>query len=156
MLVKQHVISADAGQLSILMVGFVVVCLGLIAVVVDITAVHLARSQLLDLADAAALDAADSVQAGAVTTKGLETSLPLTARDVTEQASRFVADAPAPTRLREITVLPATGTTDGRSATVVLQADVRLPLGRWVVAAVTRDDVRVTVQSTARGDLDRG
>ncbi len=51
----------DDGQVTILVIGFVVVVLALIAVVVSATQVHLERTRLAALADLAALDAAEQI-----------------------------------------------------------------------------------------------
>lgn len=51
----------DEGQVMILVIGFVVVALALIAVVVSATQVHLERTRLASLADLASLAAAEQV-----------------------------------------------------------------------------------------------
>lgn len=59
------------GQTSVLIVGFAVVLVMMIAVVVDASAAFLRRQQLNTLADAAALAAADGVQGEQVYLQGL-------------------------------------------------------------------------------------
>lgn len=60
-----------AGQTSLLIVGFAVVTLMMVAVVVDASAAYLQRQGLGALADGAALAAADGVQGEQVYTGGL-------------------------------------------------------------------------------------
>ncbi|MGL5857116.1 MAG: pilus assembly protein TadG-related protein [Angustibacter sp.] len=144
----------DDGQISILVIGYVVVCFGLIAVVVNATAVHLARTQLLDIADGAALDAADTLAGPGLYTSPLRATVPVTDAGVRAEAARYLARVPPPRRVDAIRLGPRTGTDDGRSATVQLSGRVQLPIAAWVV-----DDfaggITVTVQATARGDIDR-
>nr|WP_284287947.1 pilus assembly protein TadG-related protein [Angustibacter aerolatus] len=138
---------ADAGQVTLLVLVYLLIALALITVVVDATAVHLARTQLLDVADGLALDAADAVMTGegGITVDG---TLPLTGDGVRRQARAGLADLPPSTRLDAVAVAVGTGA-DGDSAVVVLRGRVRLPIGGSVVAG-WRDGVVVTVRSTAR------
>ena len=53
----------DDGQVLLLTLVYTLIAFSLIIVVVDATAVHLARTQLLDAADGTALDAADGIDA---------------------------------------------------------------------------------------------
>ncbi|MGH3332477.1 MAG: pilus assembly protein TadG-related protein [Nocardioidaceae bacterium] len=62
----------DAGQTSVLIVGFTVVVMMLVAVVVDASAAYLQRQALDSLADGAALAAADGVQGEQVYLGGLD------------------------------------------------------------------------------------
>lgn len=61
----------EAGQTSLLIVGFFVVAVLLVAVVVDASAAYLRRQELDALADGAALAAADAVREELVYTEGL-------------------------------------------------------------------------------------
>ncbi len=126
-------------------------------VVIDATAVHLARTQLLDAADAAALDAADSIDVVG-TYRAADSSAPagtdparrlvLTDGSVRRQAEAYLAGYEPPTRVDGVTIAPGTGSADGRSATVVLSGRVRLPMAGLVVQAWS-GGVGVTVWSTA-------
>ena len=78
----------EAGQTSLLIVGFAVVLVMLVAVVVDASAVYLRRQGLDNLADGAALAAADGVQGEQVYTGGLGDR----AQIDPEAARRYVAD----------------------------------------------------------------
>jgi hypothetical protein len=62
---------SDRGQASVLIVGFALVGLLMVAVVVDASAAYLRRQGLDNLADAAALAAADGVQGRQVYEGGL-------------------------------------------------------------------------------------
>jgi Putative Flp pilus-assembly TadE/G-like len=54
----------EQGQISLLILGFTVIALMLIIGAVDVTAVQLARTRMLDAADGAALDASDALDNG--------------------------------------------------------------------------------------------
>ena len=139
----------DDGQVTLLVLVYLLISLSFVAVVVDATAVHLARTQLLDAADAAALDAADALDAAVVYSGGVGPDLPLTTDAVRDQAATYLTAYDPPSRLSRIALGPGTGTSDGTSATVELQGVVRLPIAAAAVAAFG-GGIRLTVTSTAR------
>lgn len=142
----------DDGQIALLVLVYALIGLSLVAVVVDATAVHLARTQLLDAADAAALDAADAVDERAVYAAGLATAVPLTSASVRDQAATYLSTYAVPTHLDDVVLGDGTGSSDGASATVELRGRVRLPIAASVVAT-WRGGILVTVTSTARTTL---
>lgn len=143
---------ADDGQVALLVLVYTLISLSLVAVTVDATAVHLARTQLLDAADAAALDASDALDDAAVYRDGVTDDLPLTTASVLEQARTYLSSYDVPTRLDRVELGEGTGSTDGRSATIELSGRVRLPIAASVVAA-WKGGVTVTVTSTARSKV---
>jgi uncharacterized membrane protein len=78
----------EAGQTSLLIVGFTIVVVMMVAVVVDASAAYLRRQGLDSLADGAALAAADGVQGQQVYQGGLGER----ARIDAEAAQAYVAD----------------------------------------------------------------
>lgn len=142
-------VRGDDGQVTLLVLVYLLISLSFVAVVVDASAVHLARTELLDAADAAALDAADALDASVVYGRGLGPDLPLTPEAVRDQAATYLTSYDPPSRLSRITLGPGTGTADGVSATVELQGVVRLPIAASAVSAF-RGGIRLTVSSTAR------
>lgn len=147
----------DDGQILLLTLVYTLIAFSLITVVVDATAVHLARTQLLDAADGAALDAADSIDApGTYGAADAPASAPgeqahhlvLTDASVRDQVEEYLSTYEPPSRLDQVVVEAGTGTRDGQSATVVLTGRVRLPIGGVVVAGWS-DGIDVTVTSTA-------
>jgi hypothetical protein len=152
----------DDGQVLLLTLLFVVVAFSLVVVVVDATAVHLARTQLLDAADAAALDAADSIDVagtyGSADDRSTDarhrapTQLVLTDGSVRRQVDAYLSAYELPTRVDGVSVEAGTGSPDGHSATVVLTGTVRLPLLGAVVQGWA-GGVDVTVRSSARAPV---
>jgi len=127
--------------------------LTLILGVLAATAVQLSRIQLLDAADAAALDAADAVAVESVYREGVSNGVPLTTRTVVAAAGEHLAGRARPARVASWTLLPGTGSPDGRTAVVRLQGQVAVPvIGRGL--EVFGDPVTITVVSRARSDLD--
>jgi len=143
--------SGDDGQISLLTLGYTIVALALVSVVTDATAVHLARTQLLDAADAAALDAADALAAGPAYSGGLGDgdAVPVTDAAVRDQATRYLATYQPPSHLDAVELAAGTGTADGHSATVHLVGLVHLPIAATLVASLG-GPVTISVQSTAR------
>jgi hypothetical protein len=152
----------DDGQVMLLTLVYTLIAFSLIIVVVDATAVHLARTQLLDAADGAALDAADSIDApgtyGAADAPASSPEEPaahhlvLTDASVRDEVAQYLSTYEPPSRLDQVAVVAGTGTSDGESATVVLTGRVRLPIGGVVVAGWS-DGIDVTVTSTARAPV---
>jgi hypothetical protein len=145
---------ADDGQITLLVLVYTLIAFSLVAVVADITAVHLARTQLLDAADAAALDAADALTGATPYSAGLAgEAVPLTDQGVRDQAERYLSTYAPPSRLDRVALTGATGTQDGASATVQLAGRVRLPVAAAVVAGFS-GGITVTVSSTARAVIE--
>lgn len=137
----------------LLILAYTLIAFSLVAVAVDATVVHLARTQLLDAADAAVLDAADALDPSGVYGAGLgQDAVPLTDDAVRSQARTYLSTYTPPSRLDQIVLQQGTGTDDGASATVVLSGRVRLPVAAALVTSLS-DGITVTVRSTARADL---
>jgi uncharacterized membrane protein len=151
---RRGVAGSEDGQILILILGYVIVAVTLVIVAVDITALHLARTQLLDAADAAALDAADAVDPGSVYRAGVPGAVPLTTATVRAAATTYLSTYAPPTRVTDVQLTAATGSPDGQTAVVELVARVKLPLLGPVVQAWS-GGITVTVRSQARADIDR-
>lgn len=146
--------SDDGGQIALLVLVYTLICLSFVAVAVNATAVHLARTQLLDAADAAALDAADAIDERSVYGSGVGSgdSLTVSSSAVRDQAAQYLTAYDPPSRIDRVEIARGTGTGDATSATVVLTGVVRLPVAASVVAA-WNGGIRITVTSTARSAL---
>jgi uncharacterized membrane protein len=143
----------DDGQVTILVIGFVVVALALVAVVVSATAVHLERTRLAALADLAALDAADAISDAAYFgpdgASGVASGVPLSDADVAAAVTGYLVAHPDPAAgWDEVRVLAA-GSPDGRTARVTLRAVVRPAWSAWVLAPFS-DGIAIEASSSAR------
>ena len=141
----------DEGQVSLLLVGYAVVVLALVLVVTEATSVHLARHRLLAVADSAALDAADALDAARFYSLGgagpPDRVVALSDASVRESVAAYLAASREPAALGEVRVADPTGSPDGATAEVSLTASVRLP---FVSAVLSRDAVTVRVTARAR------
>ncbi|WP_241236872.1 pilus assembly protein TadG-related protein [Georgenia faecalis] len=143
----------DAGQITLLAIGFAVLALALILVVASASAVHIERKRLLALADAAVADAADAVDAGAYYGGGGAGApgVPLTDASVEAAALAHLAASPSASRFAGLAVVEPTGSPDGRRAEVTLTAVTRPPLVPWVLSPWS-DGITLRVSASALAD----
>ncbi|MCH8613555.1 pilus assembly protein TadG-related protein [Arsenicicoccus dermatophilus] len=139
----------ERGSISLLSLGFTLVAALLIVVGIDVTAVQLARTQLWDVADAAALDAADRVDEARVYAGGLGREIPITAAGVGATAQQHLGAQSRPADVDRWSLGGATGSPDGRTAVVQVVGHVRLPVVGSVVEAFG-GGMTVVVESRAR------
>lgn len=139
-----------------LILVYVLVVFGMVAVAADAAAVHLQRNRLVSLADAAALDAADALDAERFYRSGAGSAaddgagvVPLSDSTVRESVVSFLVAAQAAGRFEDLTVADPTGSPDGLTVEVTLTARVRLPVPTFVVAAWS-DGIPLAVTSRAR------
>lgn len=134
--------------------AFVAFALVLVTVVVSATGVHLDRKRLLDVADAAALDAADSMSVGAFYEEEPpapqeDAVLVLSDREVRASVEAFLDAHPEMLDdLHGVTIVSAS-TPDGRTAQVQLAGWSRPVLISWVTQ-LWSDGIAVRAQSSAR------
>ena len=141
----------EEGSISLFILGLSVIAMLLITGAVAVTSAHLTRMRLLDLADGAALSAANALDDSAYE-QGIRESLPLSNRSVQERAAAYLGSRPRPGSVSDWRLAPGTGTPDGRTAVVVIVGDARLPM----VGSVLRDlgvSVTIRVESRARSDV---
>jgi hypothetical protein len=134
-----------------LFLGFVVVAILLILGTVAVTSVQLSRMRLLDAADGAALDAADSLDLGAYD-QGLGGAVALSDSTVRGTCVDYLARRPRPASLLDWQVASGTGSPDGETAVVRISGAARVPLVGGLLEAVG-GSVTITVESRARADL---
>lgn len=144
--------SGDSGQVTLLVLGFTLVAAMLIVGTVAVTSVQLSRMRLLDAADGAALDAADSLDESAYG-RGLGQAVPVTDETVRTTAEAYLAERPLPVGMLTWQVASGTGSPDGESAVVRLVGEADLPLVGGVLHGLG-GSVTLTVESTARSDLE--
>ncbi len=138
-----------AGQITVFILGACVLALTLVVGVVNVTAVQLARVRLYDVADAAALDAADEAREVDIYGGGVRGTLPLSDDVVRESAERSLAQVARPEAIGSWRLERAGLGAQVGTAEVVLTGEVVLPLGGGLLAAVA-GPVTLTVTSTAR------
>lgn len=143
---------SDDGQVAVLILGYCLIALVLVLVVASASAVHLERKRLLAVADGAALDAADSFDAGAFYGSGTAPGrgVPVTDASVRASVEEYVGSRGAYADFAAFAVARPTGTPDGQTAEVTLVAVVTPPL----VTSVIQDyaggiPLRVTARARA-------
>ena len=139
----------DDGQITLLVLGYVVLAVVLLLVVATASGVHLERKRLLSLSDAAASDAADAVDLESYYRGdgGLGEGPPLTDAGVRAAVVQHVARARPGD---DVVVGSATRTSDGRTAEVQLATRVPLPVLSALPGLRFRAAVDVVVTSRAR------
>jgi len=143
----------ERGQITLLLLGYLLVVLAVIFTAVSATAVHLSRHRLLAVADAAALDAADALDrqrfyaevGGAGPAPDRVVSL--STASVRSSVQAYLLASPAAGRLGQVAVGDPTGSPDGSTAEVTLVTVTSVPLLSAVTAGWAGG---VTVQVTAR------
>jgi len=144
----------DDGQVLLLVIAYAAVSISLVLVVVSASAVHLERKRLIEVADGAALDAADEVDEGIYFPGGAEPgSVPLSDRSVRAAVDGYLGDRGAYAEFDDLTVAASTGSSDGRTAEVTLYATVQPPLVGWALEAFADG---VVLRATARARVDTG
>ncbi len=116
---------------------------------VDVTAVQLARTRMMDAADGAALDAADSIDLASTYGAGLQAAVPLSDATVVSAAAGYLARQPTPEGVSRWGLAAGTGSPDGRTAVVRLRGAARLPLADPLLRAFG-GSVELNVESHAR------
>jgi uncharacterized membrane protein len=106
----------------LLVLGFTVVLLLLVAVVVDVSAVLLAQRGVASAADGAAVAAAQRLDEASFYARGLHGTVPLDPEGVRATVAEYAASVAPETQLEG-------GTADGRTVVVRAERVVRLPLG---------------------------
>ena len=141
----------EAGSISLLILGLTLIAMLLVAGTVAVTSAHLSRMRLLDLADGAALSAANALDESAYE-QGVGESVPLSDASVQQAAATYLTSRPRPARVTRWRLAPGTGTPDGRTAVVVIVGEAELPM----IGPALRDlgvFVTIRVESRARSDL---
>lgn len=138
--------------MTLLILGFTVVVILLIAGTVAVTSVQLSRMRLLDAADGAALDAADSLDIGAYE-GGLGDAVAVNNATVTATAQQYLAERTRPESMLSWQVAQGTGSPDGQTAVVRMTGRANLPLVGGMLDRFG-GSVTITVESRARADLE--
>ena len=142
----------DDGQIMLLIIFYSVIALALATVVVSASAVHLERKRLLEVADGAALNAADEVDASGYFNEGVEPgSVPLSDSSVRSSVDTYLDDRHAYADFTALAVGAETGTSDGQTARVTLYSTVTPPLIGWAIEAFA-GGITLHATSTARVD----
>jgi hypothetical protein len=142
----------ERGQISLLILGFTVIALMLIIGAVDVTAVQLARTRLLDAADSAALDASDALDTRSAYGGGLTSAIEISGDSVRQSAAEYLSIQPRPHGVSSWVLVDGTGSPDGQTAVIRLRGTADIPIAANVVAAFG-GSVDITVESRARSAL---
>ncbi|MGL5817812.1 MAG: pilus assembly protein TadG-related protein [Phycicoccus sp.] len=142
----------ERGSISLYILGLTMVAIMLITGTVAVTSAQITRMQLLDVADGAALAAANALDRGAYDA-GVGDTVPVSESSVEGRAAAYLGAREPPSRVTEWRLTSATGTPDGETAVVGLAARVRVPL---IGALLDRlgGEITISVESRARADLD--
>lgn len=137
--------------MTLLVTGCMAIAVLLVLGTVVATSAQLARVRLLDVADGAALDAADALDARAYRS-GLGDAVSISGATVWDSAEDYLAVRERPERITWWSIEPGTGTSDGETAVVVVSGQVSLPVVGPLVDAIG-GSVTITVTGAARAGL---
>lgn len=146
----------EDGQVTLLVLGYVLIALALILTAASATAVHLTRHRLMAVADGAALDAADALDRQRFYAElggagpGPNQVVALTTESVRASVVGYLAATPAAVSLGDVGIADPTGTPDGFTAQVTLVTRAHLPLLPAVLGDRGPVEVRVTARARAR------
>ncbi|NKX51544.1 hypothetical protein HER39_13395 [Arthrobacter deserti] len=141
----------ENGQVLVLTIGLVALCLLVAAVVMAASALYVEHKKLLSLADSTALAAADTFTLGDVEDAS---GTPVPALDdagVRRAAQRYLSETGAAARFRSLRLGPATGSPESRTAHVSLTAVVHPPIVNFLLPA----GIPISASSDARSALTR-
>ncbi len=141
----------EEGSISLYLLGLAVIAMVLVAGTVAVTSAHLARMRLLDVADGAALDAANALDASAYQ-RGVGDVVPLSTASVRERAAAYVGALERPPGVQDWRLTSGTGSPDGRTAVVALTGEARLPMVGGVLRGLGVS-ITISVASSARSDI---
>jgi uncharacterized membrane protein len=137
---------AEQGSVLVLMLGFAVVAVLLVAAVTDASALFLTRRSLAGSADGAAIAAVQELDREAFYTGPAGEALPLDPDQVLDAVRVYVSAAQLDERYEGFEVVEVR--TDAESVTVTFRATLRLPfLGAFAGQA---DGVEIEATATAR------
>jgi hypothetical protein len=142
---------AESGQLTVLILGFTLLCLLVAATVAGVSAVHIEHRKLLSAADGAAAAAADSFTLADTASGDRPPAAVLAPERVRGVVATYLARDGASARFDGLGIAAAPGTPDGRTATVTLTATARLP----IVGMVLPHGVPLQATASARARLVR-
>ncbi|WP_446664659.1 pilus assembly protein TadG-related protein [Flexivirga sp. B27] len=142
----------DGGRVVLLIAGLFGILAVLIVGGVNVTALQLARMQVIDAADAAAANAADAADESSLYKHGLGAELSLSDRSVQQAAGSTLAREDVPAHVTGWRVADGTGAQDSRTAVVRVSAVVHPPILGGMVSGMF-GDIHITVQSRARADV---
>ncbi|PRB44297.1 hypothetical protein CQ020_03555 [Arthrobacter sp. MYb23] len=138
----------EEGQITVLVVGFVLLSLLLASVVMAASAVYLEHKKLLSLADGAALAAADSYRVGDIGGSTIPATSLVDERVLAATYSYLEASR-ASSRQQDLAVAGGTGSEPGGTAVVVLTAVVHPPL----ISFLLPEGILIEAKATARSRL---
>lgn len=142
---------AEEGSITLLVIGCMAVAVLLVLGTIVATSAQISRVRLLDVADGAALDAADALDRSAYE-RGLDDSVVISDGTVWEAAASYLAVRERPSNVTSWRLAEGTGTPDGTTAVVMVSGQVRLPVVGPLVEAVG-GSVTITVRGDARAGL---
>lgn len=137
--------------MTLLVIGCMSIAVLLILGAVVVTTAQISRVRLLDVADAAALDAADAIDMEAYRL-GLDDAVRVSNGTVWRSAESYLAGRERPDRITSWRIEQGTGTPDGQTAVVIVSGQVRLPVVGPLLESVG-GSVTITVRGDARAGL---
>lgn len=142
----------DEGQISILVIGMMLILLLAMIVVMAVTSVHLAERKLQAHADHAALAAADTfTELQGTEGTGAAPAAVLDDASVSGAATSYLVTVDAEHDLDSLAVGSGTGSADGRTARVHLTAVARPPVVAWFIPS----GIPVEATGEARAEFSR-
>lgn len=151
MRINQPPVNREDGQITVLIIGYILVSLLVVAVVTAVSAVYIEHKKLLSVADGAALSAADSFRVAGIDAGAGAPAPTLDSGAVAGAAEAYLERSGAAVRFSNLALDPATGAPDPRTARVVLTAVVHPPLVNFLVPG----GIPIAATADARADLTR-